>query len=85
VASVKGPIEIEQLLTKSNVITEMAERSAAPTMTYERRETCQLLSKCAGPTLRTHRYKAALEACERCNRGRNVDLARVSWHDVTME
>jgi hypothetical protein len=76
-ASVKGPIEIEQLLTKINVITEMAERIAAPTMAYEKRETCQILSKRAGLTLRTHRYKAAVEACVRRN-GRNVDLARVS-------
>jgi len=60
-----GPIEIEQFLTKSNVITEMAERIAAPTIAYERRETCQLLSKRAELTLRTHRYKAALEACVR--------------------
>jgi len=48
VVSVKGPIEIEQLLTKNNVITEMAERIAAPTMTYERRETCQLLKQPGG-------------------------------------
>ena len=70
-ASVKGPIEIEQLLTKSNVIKEMAEMSAAPTIAYEeRRETCQQLSKCAELT---HRYKVALETCVRCN-GRDIDL-----------
>jgi len=77
VASVKCPTEIEHLLTKNNVITEMAERIAAPTMAYERRETCQLLSKRAGLTLSTHRYKAVVEACVGYN-GRDVDLARVS-------
>ena len=38
VASVKGPIETEKLLTKSNVITEKAEMSAAATMAYENEE-----------------------------------------------
>jgi hypothetical protein len=51
VASVTGPVDEVQLpLTKSNDITERAERSAAPTIAYEKREISQLLSNYAGPT-----------------------------------
>lgn len=75
VASVTVLVDEVQLpLTKSNDITERAERSAAPTIAYERRKISQLLSNYTGPTLRTHRYKAALEACVRRSR-RSVGIS----------
>ena len=67
VASVKGEVVEERSpLTKSNDITERAERNAAPTIA------CQLLKKCAGPTLRTHGNKATLKTRVRRS-GRTVD------------
>jgi hypothetical protein len=84
VVSVKGPIEIEQLLTKSNVITEMADMIAASIMACEfGGRYVNSLSKCARLTLSTYGYKAVLKVCVRRDGG-IVDLARAIWRAIDM-